>query len=78
MLIKQLPVPFDLTKLREVVKLMLLKKMYIMVRKKNIEDQIPEITNVTNNASINAKINEVEGVIPSITNSSTNASLHAK
>ena len=34
MLIKQLPVPFDLSKLREVVKMMLLKKMYIMVRKK--------------------------------------------
>ena len=35
---------------------------------KNIEDKIPDITNLATNASVNAKINEVNGEIPSITN----------
>ena len=42
---------------------------------KNIEDKILDITNSANNASLNAKINEVKGEIPSITNLATNASL---
>ena len=29
--------------------------MYIMLRKKNIEDKIPGITNLTTNASLDAK-----------------------
>ena len=41
--------------------MMLLKKI------KNIEDKIPDITNLATNASLNAKINEVKGEIPSIT-----------
>ena len=28
---------------------------------KNIEDKIPDVTNLTTNASLNAKINEIKG-----------------
>ena len=41
---------------------------------KNIEDKIPDITNLATNASHNAKINEVNDKIPNITNLATNAS----
>ena len=47
--------------------MMLLKKMYIMLRIRNIEDKIPDIPNLAINASLNAKINEVKGEIPNIT-----------
>ena len=47
--------------------MMLLKKMYIMLRIRNIEDKIPDIPNLATNASLNAKINEVKGGIPNIT-----------
>ena len=35
---------------------------------KNIEDKIPDITNLATNTTINAKINEVKRKIPNITN----------
>ena len=35
---------------------------------KNIEDKIPDITSLTTNTSLNAKINEVKGEISRITN----------
>ena len=35
---------------------------------KNIENKIPDITSLTTNTSLNAKINEVKGEISSITN----------
>ena len=35
---------------------------------KNIEDKITDITSLTTNTSLNAKINEVKGEISSITN----------
>ena len=38
---------------------------------KNIEDKIPVTTNLTTNASLNAKVNEVKGEMPSITNLAT-------
>ena len=38
---------------------MLLKKMHIMLKQKNIEDKIPDITNVDTNTTLNAKTNEV-------------------
>ena len=40
--------------------MMLLKKMYKMLKIKNIEDEIPDITNLDTNATVNAKINEVK------------------
>ena len=36
--------------------MMLLKKMYIMLWQKNIEDKIPDITNIATKTTINAKI----------------------
>ena len=44
---------------------------------KNIEDKTPDITNVTTNASFNAKVNEVKGEIPNITNLATTSVLTA-
>ena len=35
---------------------------------KNIEDEIPDITNLATKITLNAKINEVKGEIPSINN----------
>ena len=40
--------------------------------------KIPDIINLTTNASVNAKINEVKDEIPNITNLCTNASANAK
>ena len=42
---KLVPIPVDLSKLSDVVKMMLLKKISIMLRS-NIEDKIPDITNL--------------------------------
>ena len=41
-----------------------------MVRSKikNIEDKIPDFTNLATKTTLNSKINEVKGEIPSITN----------
>ena len=46
---------------------MLFKKMYIILRQKHIEDKIPDITNLANNTTCGAKINQVKRKIPSIT-----------
>ena len=43
---------------------------------KNIEDKIPDITNVAIKATHNAKINEVKSEIPSITNLATEPSFY--
>ena len=45
---------------------------------KNIEDKIPDITNLATNASLNAKINEVRGKISIITNLVTISALNAE
>ena len=42
---------------------------------KNIEDKIPDITNLATNSSLNAKIIEVKGKIPSFTNLATTTAL---
>ena len=49
-----------------------------MLRSKNTEDKIHDITNLVTNASLIVKINEVKGEILNITNLATNASLNAK
>ena len=54
---KLVSVPVDLSKLSNIVKMMLLKKMY-NAKIKNIEDKIPDITNLATNATLNVKINE--------------------
>ena len=45
---------------------------------KNIDDKIPDITNLATNTTQNAKINVVEGEITSITNLATAAALNTK
>ena len=42
---------------------------------KNIEDKIPDFTNLAISASLNAKRNEFKGEIPNITNLATTAAL---
>ena len=54
------------------------KKDIYNAKTKNIENKIPDITNLAISAFINAKINEVAGEIASINNLATNASLNAK
>ena len=45
---------------------------------KYTEDEIPGITNLATNTTLNAKVDEVKGEIPSITNLVTTTALNAK
>ena len=65
------PVPVDLSKLSDEVKNDVVKKDVYKAKIKNIEDKIPDITNIATKVSLHAKINEVKGEIPSITNLAT-------
>ena len=47
---------------------MLLKKHVYNAKITNIEDNVPDITNLATNASLNAKVKEVKGEIPRVTN----------
>ena len=75
---KLVPVPADLNKLSDVVKNDVVKKDVYTAQIKNIEDKIPNITNVATSTTLNAKINEFKADIPSITNLATGAALNAK
>ena len=44
---------------------------------KDIEDKIPDTTNLANNTALNAKINEAENKIPNTTNLATTTALTA-
>ena len=57
---KLVPVPVDLSKLGDVVKDDVDKKDAYNAKIKNIEDKITDITNLTTNKTLNAKINEVK------------------
>ena len=48
-----------------------------MLIQKNIEDKIPDITNLATNTTLNTKINEVKVKIPNITNLATTIALTA-
>ena len=74
---KLLLVPVDLSKLSDAVKNDVVKKDLYNAKIKNIEDQIPDITNLDTNASLNAKITEVKDEIASITNLATTTALTA-
>ena len=54
---------FDLSKLSNVIKIDFVKKDAFDDKIKNIEDKILDITNLSTNASLNAKINEVKNKI---------------
>ena len=73
---KLIPVPVDLSKLRNVVKNDV-KKDVCNAKIKNIEDEIPDITNLATKTTVNAKTNEVKGEIPSIFNLATTTALNA-
>ena len=75
---KLVPVLVDLGKLSEVVKKDIIKKDVCNAKIKNIEDKIPDITNLATNTTLNAKINEVKGKIPSITNLATTFAVNTK
>ena len=47
----------------------------VLLKIKNIDDKIPDISNLATNTSVNGKINESKGEIPSITNLATTATL---
>ena len=50
--------------------------LFIMLRWKNIEDKIPDITDLATSAP-NAKLNEIKYEIPNITNLATATALTA-
>ena len=75
---KLVPDSVDLSKLSNVVKNGAVKKDVYNAKIKNIEDKIPDITNLATNTTVNAKINDAKNEIPSVTNLVSNASLNAK
>ena len=75
---KQVPVPVDLSKLSNLVKNVAVKKDAYNAKIKDIEDTIPDITNLATNTTLNTGINEFKNEILSITNLATNASLNAR
>ena len=72
---KLVAVPVDLSKLRDVVKNGVVKKDVYNTKIKDIEDKIPDITNLATNASLNVKINKLKCETPSIANLATTAAL---
>ena len=54
---KLVPVPVNLSKLSVVVKNYFVKKDVYNYKIKNIEDKIPDITNLATETTLNAKIN---------------------
>ena len=59
-------VPIDLSKLSNVVKNEVVKRTEYNAKIKNIEDKVPDITNLATKTILNTKINEVKIEIPSI------------
>ena len=71
-----MPAPADLSKLSDIVKMILLKKMCIMLWSKILYIKLILILNT--NTNLNAKINEVKNGIPSITNLARTPAFTAK
>ena len=70
---KLVPASVDLSKLNDLVKSIAKSDVY-NAKIKDMEDKMPDITNLATNTTPNAKINEVKNEIPSITNLVTKAS----
>ena len=64
-------------KLSDAVKNDVVKKDVYNAKIKDIEDKIPDITNLATNTTLNAKMNKVKNEIPSITNLATTTALTA-
>ena len=67
-------IPADLSKLSNVVN-DVVKNTEYNAKIKNIEDKIPDISNLANKTILNTKINEVKNEIPSITGLATTSAL---
>ena len=65
---KLVPAHVDLSKLSDAVKNDVLKKDACNAKIKNIENRIPDITNLATNTTLNTKINEITGKLSTITN----------
>ena len=55
---------------------MLLKKDVYNAEIKNIEDKMPDITNLATNTTLKSKISKIKNKTPSITNLATTAALN--
>ena len=75
---KIVPVPADLSKVSDAVKNDAVKNDEYNVKIQNIEDKIPDITNLATNTSLNVEVNEVKHEVPSITNLTITTTLSAK
>ena len=75
---KLVPVPVDLSKLSDVVKNDVVKKDVYNAKIKNIEDKIPDITNLATNTTLHAKLDKFKNKIPSTTKLATTAALNAQ
>ena len=74
---KLVPVLVDLSKQSNVIRNDVVKKDVYNAKIKNIEDKIPDITNVGTKTTLNAKINEVKDEIPNTINLATTSVLTA-
>ena len=74
---KLAPIPIDLSKLSNAVKNEVFKKTEYNVKIKNIEEKIPDITNLATKTILNTKINEVKTETPSISGLATTSALTA-
>ena len=74
---KLLPVPVNLSKLSNIVKTDVVKKNEYNAKIKNIQDKIPDITNLATKTILSAKTNEVKIEIPSINGLATTSALTA-
>ena len=72
---KLVPVPADLSKLSNVVNNEVVKKTEYETKIKNMEDKIPDSSNLATKTNLNTKINEVENKISSITGLATTSAL---
>ena len=74
---KLVPVPVDLSKLSDVVKCVVKKDVY-NAKIKDVQNKIPNITNLATNTTLNVKRNEIKSEIPSITNFAATATFNAE
>ena len=72
------PVPVDLKDLRDVVNKKVVQKYVCNAKIKDIEDILPNISNLATTVALNAKIKDVKNELPSITNLASNVSVNMK